>query len=168
MYDSVAGNKCTVHKPGYDVDFIESPNGLYYHDMSDMLMSFHISTVKGNRQIVTRREYEQTVKARKLYAMVGQPSISDFTGMIKMNLLLGSPVTTQDVKNAKFLFGKDIKALKGKTTRKTPEPVTNNYINVPQELIDLHQDVTIAADIMYVNKVPFLTSVSRKIKFTTV
>eukprot|EP00957_Ditylum_brightwellii_P061195 4643419-Ditylum_brightwellii.AAC.2 len=87
--------------------------------------------------------------------------------MVSMNLLLGLPVMLQDVRSTKFLFGKDVRALKGKTTRRVPEPVISNYIHVPRELINLQQDVTIAADVMYINKIPFLTSVSRKIKFTT-
>eukprot|EP00957_Ditylum_brightwellii_P090346 6880344-Ditylum_brightwellii.AAC.1 len=82
--------------------------------------------------MVTRRKYEQAVKARNLYAMVGCPSMLDFTSMIQMNLLPGSPVTVQDVRNTEFIFGKDIGALKGKATRKKPKPVTSDYINVPQ------------------------------------
>eukprot|EP00957_Ditylum_brightwellii_P152370 11599642-Ditylum_brightwellii.AAC.1 len=35
--------------------------------------------------MMTRREYEQAVKARKLYTIVGHPSMSDFTNMIQMN-----------------------------------------------------------------------------------
>eukprot|EP00957_Ditylum_brightwellii_P083228 6327847-Ditylum_brightwellii.AAC.1 len=83
-----------------------------------------------------------------------------------MNVLPGSPVSIQDVNNAKFLFRTNVGSLKGKTTKKVPDPVTSNYIKVPQEIIDLHKDVTIAADVMYINKMPFLTSMSKKIKFT--
>eukprot|EP00957_Ditylum_brightwellii_P200986 15320847-Ditylum_brightwellii.AAC.1 len=65
-YDSQNGNKFTVHKPGYDVDFIESLNGLYNHDMSNILMSFHITAVEENRQMLNCREYEQAVNVQKL------------------------------------------------------------------------------------------------------
>eukprot|EP00957_Ditylum_brightwellii_P183981 14014308-Ditylum_brightwellii.AAC.1 len=58
-------------------------------------------------------------------------------------------------------------SLKGKTTRKVPEPVVNDYIEMPWEIIDLHKDTIIAAGVMSINKMRFLTSVSRKIKFTT-
>eukprot|EP00957_Ditylum_brightwellii_P005001 381405-Ditylum_brightwellii.AAC.1 len=52
--NSENGNKFTVHKPGYGVDFIEGKNGLYYHDMSNMSMSFHITIMEGNRHILTQ------------------------------------------------------------------------------------------------------------------
>eukprot|EP00957_Ditylum_brightwellii_P103060 7853835-Ditylum_brightwellii.AAC.1 len=98
--------------------------------------------------------------------MVGRPSMSDFKNMVKMNLLSGSPVSLQDVDNAKFLFGTDVGSLKGKTTRKVPEPVTSDYTKMPQEIIDLHKNVTITANAMYINKMLFLISMSKKIKFT--
>eukprot|EP00957_Ditylum_brightwellii_P166591 12681050-Ditylum_brightwellii.AAC.3 len=117
--------------------------------------------------MLTRRKYEQAVKARKLYAMEGRPSVADFKNMVKMNLLPGSPVSLQDVNNIKFLFGTDVGSLKGETTRKVPELATSNYIVVPREIIDLHKDITIVSDAMYINKMLFLTSISKKIKLTT-
>eukprot|EP00957_Ditylum_brightwellii_P105137 8014155-Ditylum_brightwellii.AAC.1 len=74
-YNSENRNKFTVHKPGYDMDFIKIDNGLYYHDMSDMSMSFHIMTVEGNQQMLTRQEHEQVVNAHKLYVMVERLSM---------------------------------------------------------------------------------------------
>eukprot|EP00957_Ditylum_brightwellii_P000093 6616-Ditylum_brightwellii.AAC.1 len=81
--------------------------------------------VEGNQQMITRQEYEQAVKAHKLYAMVGCPSMPDFKNMVKMNLLPGSPISLQDVDNAKFLFGMDVGSIKGKTTIKVPELVVD-------------------------------------------
>eukprot|EP00957_Ditylum_brightwellii_P189505 14424222-Ditylum_brightwellii.AAC.2 len=67
--------------------------------------------------------------------------------MGKLNLLPGSPVSLQDVTNAEFLFGPDLGTLKGKTMCKTPPSVRTDYINVPQELINLHKHVTIVVDV---------------------
>eukprot|EP00957_Ditylum_brightwellii_P127899 9753236-Ditylum_brightwellii.AAC.1 len=86
-YGSEGEGKFIVHKMNYHVEFIKSLNGLYYHGMSDMPMSFAITTIKGNRKILTRKEYKQTVAAQKLYLMVGQPSVADFNNMVKFNLL---------------------------------------------------------------------------------
>eukprot|EP00957_Ditylum_brightwellii_P165101 12569942-Ditylum_brightwellii.AAC.1 len=165
-YDSDGLNKFVVHKPNYEVHFIESVDGLYYHDLSNKELSFNIVTMEGNRRMLTRLEYERAVAARKLYAMVGCPSLADFNNMPRMNLLPDLPVSVKDINNAEFVFGPDVGALKGKTIWKTPEPVRTDYIKVPRELINLHHEVTMAADILYINKIPFLTSVSRNIKFT--
>eukprot|EP00957_Ditylum_brightwellii_P173843 13234833-Ditylum_brightwellii.AAC.1 len=84
-----------------------------------------------------------------------------------MNLLPGSPVSLEDVKNVELLFGTDFGSLKGKTTRKAPEPVISNYIDMPRELINLHKDVTIAADMVYINKVTFLSNAICPINLNT-
>ena len=52
--------------------------------------------------------------------------------------------------------------------RRKPVPVSGDYIKVPQEILDIHQDVTVAADFMFVNGISFFVSVSRHIHFTTV
>eukprot|EP00957_Ditylum_brightwellii_P134473 10251717-Ditylum_brightwellii.AAC.2 len=117
--------------------------------------------------MLMRCEYEGAVLARKLYAMVDCPSLADFKNMVRINLLPNLPVSGKDINNAEFVFGPDVGALTGKTIQNTPEPVRTDYIELPQELIDLHQEVTMAADILYINKIPFLTSVLRNIKFTT-
>jgi hypothetical protein len=43
-----------------------------------------------------------------------------------------------------------------------------DYVEIPKEILDLNKDLTVAADIMFVNGLPFVTSISRKVKFTTI
>eukprot|EP00957_Ditylum_brightwellii_P025330 1916487-Ditylum_brightwellii.AAC.1 len=117
--------------------------------------------------MMTWCKYKGAIAARKLYALVGCPSLDDDKNIIKMDLLPNSPFSVKDINNTEFVFGSDLGALKGKTVRKTPEPVVTDYIEVPRDLIDLHKEVTVVADILYINKILFLTSVSRNIKFTT-
>ena len=38
--------------------------------------------------------------------------------------------------------------------------MTTDYVNIPRLLVDANQQVTLAADVMFVNSVPFLVSVS--------
>eukprot|EP00957_Ditylum_brightwellii_P043088 3264027-Ditylum_brightwellii.AAC.1 len=104
-------------------------------------------TVEGNRKMPTRKEYEKAVAAQKLYALVGQSSVANFNNMVKLNLLLGFPVSLQDVTSAEFLFGMDLGTLKGETVCKTPLSIRTDHINVPQKLIDLHKHVTIAVGV---------------------
>eukprot|EP00957_Ditylum_brightwellii_P171120 13026295-Ditylum_brightwellii.AAC.1 len=67
--------------------------------------------------------------------------------MVKLNLIKNCPITAEDVRNADIIFGKDLGSIKGKNTRKTPEPVVHNYIHVPPELLELHHDVILSMDI---------------------
>jgi hypothetical protein len=43
-----------------------------------------------------------------------------------------------------------------------------DYVEIPKAILDLNKDVTMAADVMFVNGLPFVTTISRKRKFTTI
>jgi hypothetical protein len=83
-------------------------------------------------------------------------------------MITNCPVTSKDVTNANTIFGPDLATLKGKTVRITPPPVAMNYVQMPNEIMPLNHNVTLAIDIMFLSGLPFLVSISRKIKFTTV
>ena len=94
--------------------------------------------------------------------------MQDFKAMIKNNLILNFPVTLDDIERASKIYGANIVALKGKTVRTKSEPFISDYIAVPEYVLQANRNVTFSADIMFVNKIPFFTTVSRDIKFTTV
>ena len=60
-------------------------------------------------------------------------------------------------------------AIKGKTVRKLPAEVNTdeNTTAIPRSLANELKKVTMALDIFYVERMPFLTSISRKLMFTT-
>ena len=64
--------------------------------------------------------------------------------------------------------GKYIHALKGKTTRSKPKQVVIDYMEIPKSILECNKNITLSIDIMYVNKIPFVTTISRHVKFTTV
>jgi hypothetical protein len=46
--------------------------------------------------------------------------------------------------------------------------VARDYVKVPKELLKLHKEVFLTSDIFFVNNIPFLLTLSRKICFTAV
>ena len=104
------------------------------------------------------------MRARKFYHSIGCPLVENMKNLIRMNAIKNCPVTTQDVTNAEAIFGPDISALKGKTTRKTPASVVDDVIEIPPE-IKQHDDLVLCMDIMFVSGIPFFTSVDRTLKF---
>ena len=52
-----------------------------------------------------------------------------------MNAIRANPVTTGDIVIAEKIFGPDIGALKGKTTCRKPAPIVDDYIKIPEELV---------------------------------
>ena len=76
--------------------------------------------------------------------------------ILKMNFIHNCPVTVDDINAAEDIFGKDIRALKGKTTRKSPFAVTIDTIKMPKEIKKLHNNVFLGIDIMYINGLAIL------------
>jgi hypothetical protein len=89
--------------------------------------------------------------------------------VIQSNQIKDCPVTVQDADVAFKIWGKNIAALKGKTTRSKPNPsVARDFVKVPVALMDLHKEVFLTIDIFFVIKIPFFLTLSRKICFTAV
>ena len=77
-------------------------------------------------------------------------------------------VTRQDVEVVYKIWGAYIAALKGKMTRQTPTSVVLDFVWILKEIRELHCNVTLSVDIFFVNNIPFLLTLSRNIRFTTV
>ena len=65
------------------------------------------------------------------------------------------------------LYGPDIPTIKGKTTRCHLHKLASNVVSIPHKLCDTQHDVCLFIDIMYVNGMPFLTTISKNIKYHT-
>ena len=150
--------------------FEESPGGLYFHDTKNRKLSntFEndpavslVETVKNNLSKFTKRQIERAKTARRAYGMVGRPSPRDFRNMIRGHMINNCPVTTEDIDNADIIYGPDVPALKGKTVRTQSQPVTTDVVKIPPEILSLHKNVTLTGDVMFVNGIPFLVTLSR-------
>eukprot|EP00934_Nitzschia_sp_Nitz4_P001191 Nitzschia sp. Nitz4//scaffold483_size5322//2345//5042//NITZ4_009227-RA/size5322-augustus-gene-0.2-mRNA-1//-1//CDS//3329552882//1191//frame0 len=85
--------------------------------------------------------------------------------------LEGYGTVWRDIMIAEDIFGPDIGSLKGKTVRGRPHRVpqgTVEHPNIPRQMYEHYRDVTICGDVMHVNGVPMLVTISRNIRFTTV
>ena len=74
-------------------------------------------------------------------------------------------MTAEDVNIAEKIFGVDIGALKGKSTRCRPQPVEEDLVEIPPELFKQHEDIILCMDNMFVNRMPMMSSINRSIKF---
>jgi hypothetical protein len=88
--------------------------------------------------------------------------------VIRSNHIKDCLVTVQDIDVALNIWGKNIAALKGKTTRRKTIPVARDYVKVPLELMKLHKEVFPTTNIFFVNKNLFFLTFSRNITFTPV
>ena len=106
---------------------------IYYFDAMDrenrVLL---LNTVSDNREGFTQREYGGVQDARRAIHLLGFPSERDFENMVLSNIIVNFPVTFDDVKNAKIIFGPDITLLKVKSVRCNPASVVTDYVEIPR------------------------------------
>ena len=173
-YDS-SHRKFVVTKPsGKEFTFQESDGGLHYLDTTCSQYSqepqgqvFAVNTVRDNKKNVTNNDYLRALRARELQVMIGRPSDKDFIKTLKTSSLPNCPVTPRDMIFTNKLFGPDVGDLKGKTTRRGP-PIVDSPVAVDTtSILEHYGEVTLCVDLMYVNKVPLLVTLSRNIKFGT-
>jgi hypothetical protein len=135
-YDSEKEDAFIVHMNDDTLKFECNLEGLYTHKVSDEYLkkqSHLINTVKENRVGYTQRQFEQAKKAWELYHIVGTPMIELFKALIKMNAIKNCPVTTEDVNNAKKIFGANMLSLRGKLTWRKSTPVREDVIGIPED-----------------------------------
>ncbi|KAI2501792.1 Reverse transcriptase (RNA-dependent DNA polymerase) [Fragilaria crotonensis] len=166
-YDSGKEDAFVVHlSDDKTVRFARRGNNLYVFKPPIKGVQL-LNTIEENKTFYTQRQFDKAKRARDLYHALGTPSIKDFKAMLRMNTITNNPVTTEDIIVAEKIFGPDIGALKGKTTRRKPAPVVNDYVEIPKELIAAQREVTLNMDGMKVNGLSFLTTVSQNLQYRT-
>ena len=99
--------------------------------------------------------------------MVINPSSGDCINVEHYGPTRNFPITPQAVTISNTIFGPDISALRGKTTRKSSDPVVTDYVEIPHRILDLNKEVTLEAYVMFLNGIGLFVRTSYKIKFTT-
>jgi hypothetical protein len=125
-----------------------------------------INTVSGNKDKYSSTDCDRADLARRLQVRIGQPSTKDF--IVERNLLPNCPVTKADIQIAENIYGAKIGALKGKTTRQRAHAVTTFITPISSQVMNKFQSITLCVDIMYINKIPMLVTISRHIRFGTI
>ena len=155
-----------------NMQFRMHKSGLHYFDPRDESFTFVnltlINTVSENKKSFTKRQIKAAEEAKSLYSKLAYPSMNDFKWIIRSHQIKNCPVLVRDIDTAWKTWGKDIAALKGKTTRTKPLPVSWDLVEVPKEILKLHKEVFLTADIFFVNRIPFFLTLSRVICFTAV
>ena len=65
-------------------------------------------------------------------------------------------MTVQDIDISHAIWGKIIVDLKGKINKKKNIYVAGDIVKIPKELVKLHKEIFMTADILLVNGMPFL------------
>lgn len=154
---------------GYPIEFAPTSKGLYAADDSSANQAWaFINLVDDVRQEYTKRKYRDAVKARRLQNIIMFPPVQKYQKIVDDGLARNCPVMPDDVNAAERLFGSNIGALKGKTVYRHGTNVESHVDGIPPVIMERYKRVTISADIMFVNKIPFLITVSHGLRIGTV
>jgi hypothetical protein len=168
-YDSSKEKQFVVHKDDGEKRFFrKSANRLFYLDAKEATGTVLVNTVEDNESTYTNREYSQATLARKLQNIIGRQSARTFLKIIETNQLKDCPILRGDVLAADDIFGPNVGSLKGKTVRQGGIHVNPEYHQIPMTIMEKYRELTLCVDVMFVNKLPFLVTISRGIKFGTV
>ena len=147
-YDSV-DNMFIVHREAEgktNMEFRMHKIRLHYYDPRQKNFEF-INTVSRNKEGYTQRQVKSAEFARTLYAKLCYPSWKDFKWAIRRNQIKDCTETVEDVDVALNILGKNIAALKGKTTQSKPNTVARDSMKIPMELLKLYKEVFLTLDI---------------------
>ena len=88
--------------------------------------------------------------------------------MVHEKLITNCPVTVHDINNANRIFGPDLANLREKMTSTKPEQVRVEIVQIHWDVVQRHKYVTLVADVMFVNGLPFLVTSSRGLGLVTI
>ena len=126
------------------------------------------ASIRGNMEGLSKKQAIGASDARlKQSCMAATPS-GKMLDLVRNNRLKKCSVTLADLHNANFVFGPKARAnLRGGTTREKPDKVEVGKVEIPMDFYKLHRFVTLSADVMFCNGLPFMTTVSHDIDFMT-
>jgi len=141
---------------------------LFFSDVKHENAHVLVHTVDSIKNKYTVKEYYDAHKAWSIQDMIGRPSTKDYIRYVENIMLPNCPITKADIIRAEDILGPNLGSLKGKMTRTKPSRlIINTHNKLPAEMLEKHGDVTLAADIMYINTISFMLMTLRAIHFGT-
>ena len=144
------------------VDFSVKSNSLSYK-----LYSL-LQTVTTMKNYFTIEEINLAEKVKSLYKRLDASPLRKFSRWLNKGSLTHINVTLKDARRSELINGKEVVKLTGKATRLSQvsreAPVV---IEIPRELINTRKNMRLFVDVIYMNKIPFLHTISKNADFRT-
>ena len=91
---------------------------------------------------------------------MGASTVKNFKFIIESNQTQDCPIAVADIERAEETHGKDISHTKGKTAPQNPTTKENAIMTTPKELRERNEEIALCIDMMCINKIGFMTSIS--------
>ena len=167
--DTETGDSIHVHhRDGTTTTFHPSKNGIYHCRIPENghILST-IATVEQRKEGLSKTDIRRAAKARRLQNIMMHPNTKQLGDSI-IHYLRNCDVTRDDILLAEHLYGPNLFSMKGKTVRRPVQIGKHRIAPVPSEILESHRSIDLSADIMFVNKVAFLITLSHGLRFGTV
>ena len=126
-----------------------------------------VKTVRNNYKGFTSDEIKRDDAACKELERLDNPTMENFEKMVRANQIQKCPNTYKYITNAKVIFGPPLEGIRVNTEICTHKRVDSDRVAIPREFQLFHKSVTLVADVLFLNGIPFLIKLSRKISFVT-
>ena len=125
-------------------------------------------SIRGNMEGFSKKQVIGALDVRLKQGCMGNMPSSKLKDLVRNNRLKKCSITLADIDNAEIIFGHQARSnLRGGTSRAKPDKVNTSTVEIPRDFYKLHKFVTLSADVMFCNGLPFLTTVSENINFLT-
>ena len=159
-YNIRDGNEFVIHSPQRPT-FKMTKSGIFFHDMRHLLNNkgahilvndshSPIPQVQYKKERYTACDIKRADPERRFQYIIGQP-IKRILHSVDNNILQNLPILLEDVIMAEDIYGPSIPHLKGKPVKIT---------SVSKTIIFKYEEVTIYCDLVHINEIVFLNTIS--------
>ena len=138
------------------------------NNKSSKIDTIMINTVKENVRKYTNDQVRRANEARRFQQTIRNVSDAMLREIVKKGMITNCPITIQDIDVALDIYGPNIKAVIGKTTRTRSSPSNEILTPIPGYVLKNHSIIKLLIDIFYVNQISFLMTLGAIVNFITV
>ena len=158
-------------KDGTVYEFLRGDDNLYrtyvHTDRDDRtvynVMEMTYDTVEERKKRYDKRQVERAMEARRLQWNLGLVSTATLIKLLKSGKICNTDLTPTDVKVAEYIYGPCVGNLRGKTTSPAPAVIRTEPFQMPQ-----NPEQTMYADLLFINKIPYLLTVIEPLEYVMV
>jgi hypothetical protein len=167
-----SGNWIATTPQGKEITFHCKENGMChgfpYINMHSTNAAAMIRTVCQHYEGYTMHKVQNAIPACKAQAMIGHPTDAQFLYMVRSNTLKNCPIKPAHIANTLTIFGPSAAGVHRKTVHHKPEQVEAEPGCIPDNFHRFHKFVVLTTDVMFVNSMAFLITLSRKFWLATI
>ena len=122
------------------------------------------STVEEESNKFSQKDQTRAKAVREMQQVLVSPSNYDLANTFENNVVQATLFTRRDVRIANIIYGCDVAALKGKSTkRQSKMPNPDEVRDVLEHIVKNYSKVSLYIDVMHINGIMFLKSVFKHI-----